>query len=78
LYKLYTQVMKPAETRKRSLLKAITYRVLIIISDGIVVFALTGDLSLTAGVVTLTSVVNTLMYFVHERGWSLVKWGRKQ
>lgn len=76
MYKLYTLDMKPSETRKRSLLKAITYRVLIMTADAVVIFTLTGRADITAGIVGLTTVVNTTLYFLHERGWALVKWGR--
>lgn len=60
----------------RSVAKALTFRILVIISNGILVYLLTGEVKLVLSVVTLTTVINTLLYFLHERIWNKVDWGR--
>ncbi len=64
------------DTRTRSLAKAISYRSLMIASDAFVVFFITHRYDLTFWVVLATNAASTLLYFLHERGWSLVRWGR--
>ncbi|OGG01318.1 hypothetical protein A2Z33_05385 [Candidatus Gottesmanbacteria bacterium RBG_16_52_11] len=61
---------------KRSIIKALTFRFLVIITNGILVYLVTGKPDVTAGVVTVTAIANTTLYFFHERLWSHVNWGR--
>jgi len=61
---------------KRSLAKAISFRLLIIISDTIVMYWITRRVDMTAGLVVGTNLVSTLLYYLHERIWSRVRWGR--
>jgi uncharacterized membrane protein len=64
------------EHHSRSLVKTITYRVLIIISNGIVVYAATHEWRLTLNVMGISSVVSTIIYFLHERAWNSIHWGK--
>jgi uncharacterized membrane protein len=64
------------ETKKRSLAKAITFRVLIVLADLVVVFVITRRLDITLGVVILRNIVGMILYFWHERIWNVVKWGK--
>lgn len=66
------------ETRKRSLIKTITYRLLIIVSNFVIALVLTRSFSLAAEVAGWSFAVNTMIYFFHERIWNSVKWGRKK
>lgn len=65
------------DSNKRSLAKAISYRVLIVVTDAILVFFITKRADVTVLVVVLTNVMSTLMYFFHERAWSTVRWGKE-
>ena len=62
---------------KRSVAKAITYRLMIIISDMVVVFTITRRLDLTVGLVIFTNIASTILYFTHERIWNKIQWGRE-
>ena len=62
---------------KRSFVKSLTFRVIIIVADSIIGWFLTHRIDLTAGFVVFTNIASTLIYFLHERVWSQVKWGRK-
>jgi uncharacterized membrane protein len=61
---------------KRSLVKAITFRVLIILSDTLVMFLITRRIDLTAGLVIGTNLASSVLYYLHERVWSRIRWGR--
>lgn len=69
--------VKHAETPLRSLIKAITYRLLIVISIFIISYITTGNLVTTATITGITAISGTIIYYLHERVWSLVRWGRK-
>ena len=64
------------EHHGRSLAKTITYRILIVVSNSVVVFALTRNLDTTLNVTGITTVVSTIIYFFHERAWNHVHWGK--
>ncbi|HVO96844.1 MAG TPA: DUF2061 domain-containing protein [Bryobacteraceae bacterium] len=68
--------MKAYVQAKRSLVKAITFRILILCSDAVVIFLITRRWDTTAGLVIATNFASTSLYFLHERIWSRIKWGR--
>jgi uncharacterized membrane protein len=67
---------KVHEVVGRSVVKAITYRLLIVLSNGIIVFVITRDYNLTLGVLIISNIASTIIYFVHERVWNKIHWGR--
>jgi len=67
---------KVYEHYKRSIVKTITYRLLILLTTYIVVYRFTGQHGATT-IITLTSnFVSTFVYFIHERVWNAIHWGR--
>jgi uncharacterized membrane protein len=66
--------MKHASTR-RSIVKTIVYRILIICSDAIIIYVLTHKLVLTLSVIGLSNIASTILYYFHERLWSRITWG---
>ena len=64
-----------AETRKRSLTKMISWRVLGIIFWPTISYIITGDWVET-GWLTGAFLFMTGMYYVHERFWDRIKWGK--
>lgn len=60
----------------RSLIKSITFRVVIIIMDLSIIYLLTHRLDITLGVTIFTNIGSTILYFLHERVWSKINWGR--
>jgi adenylylsulfate kinase len=61
---------------RRSLVKAITFRALIITSDFLVMFLITRRVDMTVGLVIGTNLASSLLYYFHERIWSRIRWGR--
>jgi uncharacterized membrane protein len=64
-----------APSRKRSVVKALTYRVIILCLDFIVIYVLTRKAEIAAGFMIVSNVYTTVGYFLHERLWAGVKWG---
>ena len=64
------------ETNARSIAKAVSYRVLGSTSTAAIVFLFSHKLSLSVGIGLIDSVVKIVMYFVHERVWNYISFGR--
>lgn len=64
------------ETNKRSIVKTITWRVTGSTATFLIAYLLTGNLAIS-GVIGMTQMVtNTILYYMHERIWNLIKWER--
>jgi adenylylsulfate kinase len=68
--------LHPTETLKRTLVKTISYRVIILILDFTSIYIFTGKLNIALGFTIVSNVYTTLGYFFHERIWDKVKWGK--
>lgn len=66
------------DQRKRSIVKAISWRIIATLTTMTIVFLFTGELSLAAGVGVLDVISKLIFYYVHERGWNLVSWGKSK
>jgi uncharacterized membrane protein len=64
------------ESNARSLAKAVSYRVLGSLSTGAMVYLFTGNLKISIGAGALDSVVKIVLYFLHERIWNHIPFGR--
>jgi uncharacterized membrane protein len=62
-------------TTKRSITKAVTYRLVIICLDFTVVYLLTGKATVAAGFMVVSNIYTTVAYVLHERLWARIKWG---
>lgn len=60
---------------RRSVLKAVTYRVLIMCLDFGTIYLFTGEVRVALGFMIASNVYTTVAYFAHERLWSRIKWG---
>ncbi len=68
--------MPEQTSRKRSIVKAITYRVIIVFLDFLVVYLLTKKIDVAAGFMIASNIYTTVAYFLHERVWARIRWGR--
>ncbi|HVW15110.1 MAG TPA: DUF2061 domain-containing protein [Mucilaginibacter sp.] len=64
------------ETLGRSVVKTVTYRVLILILDFTSIYLFTGKVRIALGFMLVSNVYTTLGYFFHERIWDKIKWGK--
>lgn len=62
----------------RSLVKAVTYRILIVIMDFTVIYLLTQKFDIAFWFMIVSNVYTTIAYYVHERIWNRIEWGRKK
>ena len=53
-------------TRKRSIVKAMTYRVFIVCLEFLVIYLLTGKVDVALGFMVVSNIYMTAGYFVHE------------
>jgi len=60
----------------RLIVKTLTYRAISILADIIVVYALTRDAGLAFAFGMLMVVISTIIYFIHERAWAGIMWGK--
>lgn len=63
------------EKWKRSLVKAVSYRLVIMCLDFTAIKLFTGRSDVAVGFVILSNVYTTVAYFLHERMWNRIKWG---
>ena len=60
----------------RSLVKAISFRIVVVTSDFLIITTVTGSSSAATGIAVFTNLFSTLLYFLHERIWNNISWGR--
>jgi uncharacterized membrane protein len=61
---------------KRSLFKSVTFRAAVIVTDLVVIYLITHRVDTTVSVTVFTNVASTILYFLHERVWNRIQWGR--
>jgi len=66
------------ETRRRSIAKAVSYRFVGSVGTAMIAWALTGRLSTGVQIGILDALVKVAAYFVHERIWARIEWGRRK
>jgi adenylylsulfate kinase len=64
------------ETQTRSILKAVSYRILGSATTGFIFYVLTGKGTLSVGAGILDVVLKIGVYFLHERLWDKIHFGR--
>ncbi len=64
-----------AETKRRSIVKALTYRVFIVCLDFGAIYLFTHKVEVALGFMIVSNVYTTVGYFLHERLWSRIRWG---
>lgn len=70
--------MKFKETNNRSVVKSVTFRILVVVADLIIIYAITKKADVTVVVIVATNIASTILYFLHERIWNDVSWGKQK
>ena len=65
-----------SETLTRTTVKTIAYRLLGSGLTFIIAFIFTGEFVVSASISVTEFVLKPAMYWIHERVWNRVKWGR--
>lgn len=64
------------EGRHRSLVKAISWRVAGSIDTLLLSFLVTGSLVFASSIAGIETITKVVLYYLHERAWTIVRWGR--
>ncbi len=64
------------ETRLRSILKALTWRLIASLITAIIVFIITREAALSVSVGILDLLVKIFAYYFHERLWTVITFGK--
>lgn len=64
------------ETTKRSVLKAVLWNALGLLSMTATGFLLTGSATVGGALAFLNTVIGLVVYFIYERIWAQIAWGR--
>ena len=63
------------ETRKRSIVKSVTWRAICVVVSILTSFVLTGKWDIAVTIGTVYNVITMILYYFHERLWNKVNWG---
>ncbi len=63
------------ESHLRSVLKAVTYRILGTLTTALLAWLVTGELKVAVTIAALEPLVKTVVYYIHERVWLRVPRG---
>ena len=61
----------------RSVLKMISWRLIIVLQYFFIGYLTTGSIIFGVGLASITTVINSTLYFFHERAWNITDYGRK-
>ncbi|MBT8292406.1 MAG: DUF2061 domain-containing protein [Eudoraea sp.] len=70
------QTDRVSEQPKRSIAKSISWRAIGTLDTIIISWIITGTLSLAFSIGLVELVTKMVLYFLHERMWNTIKWGR--
>ena len=65
------------DTHIRSVVKAISFRIIASLITVILVLIFTGNLALAGAIGILDLILKIIIYYLHERVWDKIVWGRK-
>src|SRR5947207_10379344 len=63
------------DSHPRSLAKALSWRTLGSIDTFVLSFIITGNFVWAGSIASFEVITKMILYYLHERGWSHVKWG---
>lgn len=62
--------------KKTSVTKALTWRLFASLDTTLLAFIVTGNIAAAASIGAVEIFTKLIFYYIHERGWSRVAWGR--
>lgn len=70
--------VKTADTKKRSIVKATTWRILGTVDTFILSTFFTKNVKHATGIALIELITKPILYFFHERFWNSVFWGKRE
>lgn len=68
----------PVETNRRSITKAVSWRMLGTLDTFLLSWLITGEWHLAAAIGGAEVITKMFLYYLHERAWNRIKWGRNK
>ncbi|MBT7372180.1 MAG: DUF2061 domain-containing protein [Gammaproteobacteria bacterium] len=72
---MHTEPQEYRESHLRSLLKALSWRVVATTTTGIIAWFITGDIATAIAIGSIEFIAKFFIYYMHERAWQLVPRG---
>lgn len=69
--------MKFIEKHPRTLAKTLSWRIILTVSHFVNGFIVTGSIASAAAIAGLSAIINSVLYWAHERIWNWAQWNRK-
>ena len=66
-----------SDTNSRSLVKTICWRITGSSATFLIAYIMIGNFAIAGTIGIIQLVSNTILYYIHERIWNIIKWGRK-
>ena len=76
--KLAMNYRQHQESHIRSILKTITWRLTGSVSTFLISWLITGNLAIAGTILGIHFFANTLLYYLHERVWNKINWGKHE
>lgn len=70
-------LFRGAESHRRSILKAVSWRVLGTLDTFVISWFVTGRAALAGSIAGLEFATKIVWYYLHERIWASIAWGRR-
>lgn len=70
-----TEIVDLRESRLRSVLKAVSYRIVGTVTTWLLAWFVTGDTRIAFAIGALEPIAKMVIYYLHERAWQLVPRG---
>jgi uncharacterized membrane protein len=64
------------DTIVRSLVKTISWRLTGTLCTFLISFIILGDITTSSTIALIQLILNTIMFYIHERIWNIIKWGK--
>jgi uncharacterized membrane protein len=64
------------DTKTRSVVKTVTWRIVAGLDTFIISFIVTGRFTSAATIIGVEAITKIIWYYLHERGWEHITWGR--
>jgi adenylylsulfate kinase len=68
--------MEKCDTHQRSIVKTVTWRIIATMTTVTLVYIFFRKLEIAAAIGGIEVVLKLIFYFIHERAWDRVRWGK--
>jgi uncharacterized membrane protein len=72
-----TPIILGKEAHRRSFIKAVTWRITGSVDTFLLSWLVTGNVKMAGAISALEIITKIILYYLHERVWGKVRWGKK-